>query len=143
MKLTTLALTAVLVAAASFARAQEEDGSARPRRIAGNDGLRTRGLSHHGKIRHARPETEQLPGRHQISLAATAKSSPSPAKSAPPPAAMPAKKSTPEATIREIEDKWEASIMPHDPSVAQAYLADDFRGVSSKGKVMSKSEPAG
>jgi ketosteroid isomerase-like protein len=29
--------------------------------------------------------------------------------------------------------------MKHDPSVAQAYLADDFRGVSSKGKVMSKS----
>jgi ketosteroid isomerase-like protein len=52
---------------------------------------------------------------------------------------MPVKKSTPEATIREIEDKWEASVMAHDPSVAQAYLADDFRGVSSKGKVMSKS----
>jgi ketosteroid isomerase-like protein len=28
--------------------------------------------------------------------------------------------------------------MNHDPSVAQAYLADDFRGVSSKGKVMTK-----
>jgi ketosteroid isomerase-like protein len=28
--------------------------------------------------------------------------------------------------------------MSHDSSVAQAYLADDFRGVSSKGKVMSK-----
>ena len=28
--------------------------------------------------------------------------------------------------------------MKHDPSVAQAYLADDFRGVSSKGKLMSK-----
>src|SRR5256886_16439174 len=52
---------------------------------------------------------------------------------------MPTKKSTPEATIREVEDKWEASVMKHDPSVAQAYLADDFRGVSSKGKVMSKS----
>ncbi len=52
---------------------------------------------------------------------------------------MPAKKSTPEATIREIEDRWEASVMSHDPSVAQAYLADDFRGVSSKGKLMSKS----
>jgi ketosteroid isomerase-like protein len=51
---------------------------------------------------------------------------------------MPAKKSTPEATIRDIEDKWEASVKNHDASVAQAYLADDFRGVSSKGKVMSK-----
>src|SRR5256714_13325448 len=52
---------------------------------------------------------------------------------------MPTKKSTPEATIRDIEDKWEASVKNHDPSVAQAYLGDDFRGVSSKGKVMSKS----
>ena len=52
---------------------------------------------------------------------------------------MPAKKSTPEATIREIEEKWEASVMRHDPSVAQAYLADDFRGVTSKGKAINKS----
>ena len=29
--------------------------------------------------------------------------------------------------------------MLHDPSVAQAYLGTDYRGVSSKGKVMSKS----
>jgi hypothetical protein len=29
--------------------------------------------------------------------------------------------------------------MLHDPSVAKAYLGNDFRGVSSKGKVMSKS----
>ena len=30
--------------------------------------------------------------------------------------------------------------MSHDPSVAKAYLANDYRGVSSKGKVMSKSD---
>jgi ketosteroid isomerase-like protein len=53
---------------------------------------------------------------------------------------MPAKKSTPEATLRDIEDKWEASVMKHDQSVAQAYVADDFRGISSKGKVMKKSD---
>lgn len=52
---------------------------------------------------------------------------------------MPTKKSSPEATIKDIEDKWEASVMTHDASVAQAYLADDFRGISSKGKVMTKS----
>jgi ketosteroid isomerase-like protein len=51
---------------------------------------------------------------------------------------MPVKKSTPEATIREIEDKWEASVKNHDLSIPQTYLADDYRGVSSKGKVMSK-----
>ena len=53
---------------------------------------------------------------------------------------MPVKKSTPEATIREIEDKWEGSVMKHDLSIAQAYVADDFRGISSKGKVMNKSD---
>jgi ketosteroid isomerase-like protein len=51
---------------------------------------------------------------------------------------MPTKKSTPEAAVREIEEKWEASVARHDLSVAQAYLADDFRGVSSKGKLMTK-----
>ena len=34
----------------------------------------------------------------------------------------------------------EASVMKHDMSVAQAYVADDFRGISSKGKVMNKSD---
>lgn len=29
--------------------------------------------------------------------------------------------------------------MAHDPAVAKAYLGDDYRGVSSKGKVMNKS----
>jgi hypothetical protein len=52
---------------------------------------------------------------------------------------MPTKQSTPEATLREIENKWEASFISHDPSIAKAYLADDYRGVSSKGKVMTKS----
>ena len=51
---------------------------------------------------------------------------------------MPAKKSTPEATIREIEDKWEASVKNHDTEIPQAYLADDFRGVSSKGEILDK-----
>lgn len=66
-------------------------------------------------------------------------SSPAPTKPASTAAVMPTKKSTPEATLREIEDKWEASIAAHDPSVIQAYVANDFRGVSSKGgKVLNK-----
>jgi len=31
-------------------------------------------------------------------------------------------------------------VKNHDTSVAQAYLADDFHGVSSKGKLMKKSD---
>jgi len=52
---------------------------------------------------------------------------------------MPVKKSSPEATIRDIEEKWEASVKNHDLSVPETYLADDYRGVSSKGKIMTKS----
>ena len=72
----------------------------------------------------------------------SAKSSPTetPAPSSPTTAAVPEKKSNAEATIRDIEDKWEGSVKNHDTSVAQAYLADDFHGVSSKGKLMKKAD---
>jgi len=72
----------------------------------------------------------------------SAKSSPteSPSPSSSTSAAMPEKKGTAEATIRDIEDKWEGAVKNHDTSVAQAYLADDFHGVSSKGKLMKKSD---
>lgn len=76
------------------------------------------------------------------SASPSAKSSPS--ESASPSSssttAMPEKKGTAEATIRDIEDKWEGAVKNHDTSVAQAYLADDFHGVSSKGKLMKKSD---
>jgi ketosteroid isomerase-like protein len=76
------------------------------------------------------------------SASPSAKSSPteSPSPSSAASAAMPEKKGTAEATIRDIEDKWEGAVKNHDPSVAQAYLADDFHGVSSKGKLMKKSD---
>ena len=76
------------------------------------------------------------------SASPSAKSSPteSPSPSSSTTAAMPEKKSTAEATIRDIEDKWEGSVKNHDTSVAQAYLADDFHGVSSKGKLLKKSD---
>jgi ketosteroid isomerase-like protein len=69
-----------------------------------------------------------------------AKSSPSATPTASPSSSpgMPAKKSTTEATIRDIEDKWEAGVKNHDSTVPQTYLADDFRGVSSKGEIMDK-----
>lgn len=88
------------------------------------------------------PKPESSPAATKSPSPAAAKSKPSatPAQDASTAAVMPTKKSTHEATIRDIEDKWEASIMRHDPSVAQAYLADDFRGISSKGKVMTKAK---
>jgi ketosteroid isomerase-like protein len=44
-----------------------------------------------------------------------------------------------EATLREMENKWEAAYGTHDPSVAQAYVASDFVGVSPKFKFTTKS----
>lgn len=138
MKLMTLTLAAVLMAGTSFALAQEEESVPVPSPEASASDP-TVSVATDKKSSTPAPKPSSSPAATK-SASPQPKSSPSPAKSASPSAVMPAKKSTPEATIREIEDKWEASVMSHDPSVAQAYLADDFRGVSSKGKVMSKSD---
>ena len=44
-----------------------------------------------------------------------------------------------EATLKDMENKWEASFASHDPSVAQSYIAADFIGVHPKGKILGKS----
>ena len=64
---------------------------------------------------------------------AAPKSSPSPE-----PAAPAGKKSGAEATVRDLESKWVASVAAHDPTVAQKVLADDYVGVSSRGQLMNK-----
>ena len=84
-----------------------------------------------------KPKASASPTKSSSPAAKTTPSA-TPETSASPSSAMPTKKSTPEATIREIEDKWEASVKNHDPAVPQTYLADDFRGVSSKGEIMDK-----
>jgi len=138
MKITVLALT-TLFAGALFAVAQEESPSpaASPDATASDP-----------TVSVTTEKTAAPTPKSEASASPTKSSSPSakstasatPASSSSPAAVMPAKKGTPEATIRDIEDKWEAAVKSHDPSVAQAYLADDFRGVSSKGEVMNKSK---
>ena len=86
-----------------------------------------------------KPQASASPTKASSPASTKSSSSATPSSSSSPAAVMPVKKSSPEATIRDIEDKWEASVKNHDSSVAQAYLGDDFRGVSSKGKTMSKS----
>jgi ketosteroid isomerase-like protein len=54
-------------------------------------------------------------------------------------AASPAKKMSVEAALKDNENKWEASVASHDPSVPQSLIASDFAGVYWDGKVMSKS----
>jgi ketosteroid isomerase-like protein len=147
MKIIIVAITALFAAAMPFALAQEESPSpaAAPEATASEKpdtspsdpsvSVTTE------KTASPAPKSEASASPTKSSSPAATKPSPSatPSTNASPAAVMPAKKSTPEATIKEIEEKWEASVMKHDPSVAQAYLADDFRGVSSKGKVMNKS----
>ena len=144
MKITILALTAFFVATAPLTWAQEEDTTPAPT----PEAAAPEQASSPAKDPSVSVSPEKSPAAEKSSSpAATSKatssakstSSPASTKSAPSAAVMPTKKSTPEATLKDIEDKWEASIMLHDPSVAQAYLGNDFRGVSSKGKVMSKS----
>jgi ketosteroid isomerase-like protein len=141
MKIIIVALTVLFAAATPFALAQEESPApaASPEATASEKQDPSVSVPTEATATAA-PKSEASPSPAKSSSPA-AKTSPSatPSTSTSPTAVMPTKKSTPEATIRDIEDKWEASVMKHDPSVAQAYLADDFRGVSSKGKVMSKS----
>ena len=139
MKIIIVAITSLFAAAIPFTLAQEESPSpaASPEATASDPTV-----SVTTEKTSRAPKSQTAPSPTKSSSPAATKSSPSPASSpgsSPAAAVMPIKKSTTEATIREIEDKWEASVMNHDSSVAQAYLADDFRGVSSKGKLMSKS----
>ncbi|MEN3369663.1 MAG: hypothetical protein V7609_1806 [Verrucomicrobiota bacterium] len=140
MKIRIIAITALIVAATPFALAQNTETTPAPAptpEATASDpsvSVTTEKSASPSPAASRSPEATKSPSPEP-------KSSPTetPTKSPSPAAVMPVKKSTPEATIREIEDKWEASVMTHDPAVAQAYLADDFRGISSKGKVMSKS----
>lgn len=138
MKTTILAIT-TFFAGALFAVAQEESPSpaASPEATASDPSVSVTTE----KTVSPTPKAEASPSPTKSSSpAAKSSASESPATSSSPAAVMPTKKSTPEATIRDIEDKWEASVKTHDPSVAQAYLGDDFRGVSSKGETTNKSK---
>jgi ketosteroid isomerase-like protein len=139
MKITVLALT-TLFAGALFAIAQEESASpaASPEATASDPTVSVTTEKTASPSPKAEASASASP-KKSSSPSAKSTASEAPSTSSSPAAVMPSKKGTPEATIRDIEDKWEASVKNHDPSVAQAYLADDFRGVSSKGKTMNKS----
>ena len=59
------------------------------------------------------------------------------------PAAAPAasgKQLTGEAAIKDMENKWEASVPTHNYSMVEGYVSADFMGVSSKGKFVNRSQ---
>jgi cytoskeletal protein RodZ len=146
MKITILALTAFVVATAPFARAQEETATpapapeaSAPEKSASPATDPSVSVSTEKSASPAAEKSSSTAGPTKASSPAKSSSTAASTKPAPTAAVMPTKKSTVEATLKDIEDKWEASIVSHDPSVAQAYLGSDYRGVSSKGKVLSKS----
>jgi ketosteroid isomerase-like protein len=148
MKTTILAITVLVAVATPFALAQEETATPAPdaspemtvsEKTESADPSVSISTEKDASPK-PKPVSSPTPAKDSSPTATKSKPSVTPAPNASTAAAMPTKKTTPEATIREIEDKWEASVMRHDPSVAQAYLADDFRGISSQGKVMTKSK---
>ncbi len=42
-------------------------------------------------------------------------------------------------SVKEMEEKWEASIPSHDFSTVQGFVSSDFVGISSQGKFVDKS----
>jgi ketosteroid isomerase-like protein len=54
-------------------------------------------------------------------------------------AAPSGKKMSVEASIKDMEEKWEASVPTHDYSKVQGFVAADFVGISSKGKFTNRS----
>ena len=137
MKFTVLCLTA-LFAVASFALAQEVTSSPGPEPETTPSDPTVSVTTEKTASPSPKPTASASPSKSSSPAASKTSPSATPSTSASPAAVMPTKKSSPEATIREIEDKWEAAVKNHDQSIAQAYLADDFRGVSSKGKIMTK-----
>jgi hypothetical protein len=53
--------------------------------------------------------------------------------------AAPAASSGKKMGVKEMEEKWEASIPSHDFATVQGFVATDFVGVSSQGKFVDKS----
>lgn len=47
-------------------------------------------------------------------------------------ASAPGKKMSPDAALRDMENRWEGAIGKHDAATVEAMVADDFVGVSSK-----------
>jgi len=61
------------------------------------------------------------------------------ATSAKPAAATAAAPSGKKMSVRDMEEKWEASVPSHDFSVISGFVASDFVGISSQGKFVDKS----
>jgi ketosteroid isomerase-like protein len=79
------------------------------------------------KKKAAAPAASSSPAKAEATKAAPAKASTGPDKG------------SADANVKRLENEWEEAVMKKDISFAQARVADDFMGVSSKGKARNKS----
>jgi ketosteroid isomerase-like protein len=86
------------------------------------------------------PSEQTAAQKKEKTAAPVANQKPSaPAKARSSAAAAPSKKMSVEATLKDNENKWEASYAAHNSSVAESFVASDFSGVYWDGRVMGKS----
>jgi hypothetical protein len=84
--------------------------------------------------------SEQPAAQKKEKPAAPAANQPSaPTKTRSSAAAAPSKKASVEATLKDNENRWEASYAAHNSSVAESLVANDFNGVYWDGRIMGKS----
>jgi ketosteroid isomerase-like protein len=75
-------------------------------------------------------KTEQSPPEKKASPAASPVASPA--------AAAPGKKMSPQAALKDSENRWAAALGKHDLATVEAMVATDFIGVNPKGKVQNR-----
>jgi type IV secretory pathway VirB10-like protein len=85
----------------------------------------------------ATTRSEQPAAQKKEKPAASQSSAPAKARSSA--AVAPSKKMSAEATLKDNENRWEASYAAHNSSVADSLVASDFNGVYWDGRVMGKS----
>jgi ketosteroid isomerase-like protein len=136
MKVTILAIAALIFGTSPFVRAQDVEASPSPSETTSSMDMTTTGAT-------ATPAAAKSPTATAEKSAAPAggKKSASPAatkSAASPAAAMPQKKMSVEAALKDNENSWEAAVGNHDMATVESMVADDFAGVSSKGKVSNR-----
>jgi len=131
MKLITSLLGIAALSFVTSALAQEESPSVAPEEKASTTVQDTATPTPSAK---STATSEESPAAKKKETAAA--TSPSPAAS--PAAEKPAKKMSVEAALKDNENRWEGAVGTHDMATVESMVADDFVGVSSKGKVSNR-----
>lgn len=85
------------------------------------------------------PERTPAQQKEKPAAPAATQKRPVAAKASPSPGTAPSKNMSVEATLKDNENKWEASYAAHNTAVPESLVASDFTGVYWDGRVMGKS----